>query len=67
MKSGVEPASVQELLVGPHLPQLPVVKNEDTVYALNGRQPVSDHQGGAALHNLVRRFLDLGFDFRHPR
>src|ERR1700738_1241540 len=38
-----------------------VVEHQDARGIANGREPVRDHEGGASLHHLVERGVNLGF------
>src|SRR5712672_3388040 len=38
-----------------------IVEHQDTGGVANGRKPMRDHEGGAALHHLVEGGIDLGF------
>lgn len=53
----------QQLLVRTTLDDAALVHDQNQVGFLDGRQPVSDHQRGAAFHDLVERRLDMPFRF----
>jgi len=49
----------QQLGMSAALDNPPLVHDQDQVGLLDGRQAVGDHQGGAALHDLVQSSLDM--------
>lgn len=56
----VEPLVLHQLLVGPHLLHLPLVKHYDLISCLDGGESVGDDDAGAALPNLWQRYSSYG-------
>src|SRR5437868_10920500 len=57
VKLGVEAARGEQLAVGSAFPDPAPVQDEDLVGVMNGRQPVSDDQGGPAGKRGLERAL----------
>src|SRR5579871_3272864 len=57
VETGVVAARGHQLLVRPFLQDTPVLHRQDTVRVDNGREPVGNDEGRAALHQFVQRLL----------
>lgn len=59
MQAGIMAIGCQELDMGAALHQAALVHDQNLVSLLDGRQAVSDHQCGTALHDVVKGSLDV--------
>ena len=57
IKLVVDPALIQQFLMGTGLPDLPLVHHNDLIRVLDGGQPVRHHNRGAACHQLFQSVL----------
>ena len=57
--TGIEPAGRQKPGVGAALGDAPLIQHDNFIGADDGRQPVRDHQRGAAARDALQRFLDF--------
>ena len=60
----IEPAPIEQLLVGAALDNLAVVDDHHLIGIADGAETVRDHETGAALHQAEQRLLNARFRAR---